>query len=141
MKTHQVMTPEQAQRLANTLTTLALPFTVTVSEGKIRSNPQNDLMWKWNEEIARARGDVTPEDVHRENKLLIGCPICMRNDAFKSFVGKLSHLTYEDKLAAMDFVPVTSRMTKKEMQEYLDAVFAKFSARGVTLTQPESEEA
>lgn len=138
MKTHRCMTREQAQRLADTLVGLPLPFTVTVAEGVIRSDPQNDLLWKWNREIARHRGDITAEEVHLENKLLIGCPICMRNDAFKQFVGRLSHLTYEEKIEAMEFVPVTSRMSKAEMSEYMDKVFAKFSAKGVQLTAPEA---
>ena len=137
MKTHRVVTADQAQRLADMIVGLPLPFTVTVTEGEIRTNPQNDLLWKWNEEIARHRGDMTAMEVHRENKLLIGCPICMRNDAFKAFVGKLSHLTYEEKLEAMDFVPVTSRMTVKEMSEYMDAVHAKFTAKGVRMTDPQ----
>lgn len=137
MRTYRVMTADQAQELARNLTGLPLPFTVTVTEGEIRTNPQNDLMWKWNEEIARHRGDCSAIDVHRENKLLIGCSICMRNDAFKAFVSKLSHLTYEEKLEAMDFVPVTSRMSKKEMQEFMDGVERKFRAKGVPLTDPE----
>ena len=136
MKTHRVVTADQAQRLADMIVGLPLPFTVTVTEGEIRTNPQNDTLWKWNEEIARHRGDMTAMDVHRENKLLIGCPICMRNDTFKAFVGKLSHLTYEEKLEAMDFVPVTSRMTVKEMSEYMDAVYAKFTAKGGRMTGP-----
>ena len=138
MRTQRVVTTNQAQRLADMIVGLPLPFTVTVTEGEIRTNPQNDLLWKWNEEIARHRGDMTAMEVHRENKLLIGCPICMRNDAFKAFVGKLSHLTYEEKLDAMDFVSVTSRMTVKEMSEYMDAVHAKFTARGVCMTDPEA---
>lgn len=137
MKTYRVITPEQARRLVDTITDLPLPLTVTVTEGEIRTNPQNDLLWKWNEEIARYRKDVSAMDVHRENKLLIGCPICMRNDAFRAFVSKLSHLTYEEKLEAMDFVPVTSRMSVKEMQEFMDAVERKFRAKGVPLTDPE----
>lgn len=137
MKTHRVLTEQEAQRLAGMITGLPLPFTVTITEGEIRTNPQNDLLWKWNEEIARFRGDCSAMDVHRENKLLIGCPICMRNDAFKAFVSKLSHLTYEEKLEAMDFVPVTSRMSKKEMIEFMDTVERKFRAQGVALTDPE----
>lgn len=130
------MTADQAKQLVRSLADLPLPFTVTVTEGEIRTNPQNDLLWRWNEEIARHRGDTTAADVHRENKLLVGCPICMRNDAFRSFVSKLSHLTYEEKLDAMDFVPVTSRMSVKEMKEFMDAVERKFRAKGVPLTDP-----
>ena len=138
MKSHQCMTAEQAKRLADMLVDMPLPFTVTVTEGLIRTNPQNDLLWKWNEEIARHRGDDTAQGIHRENKLLIGCPILMRDDGFRAFVQRLSGLTYEQKLEAMDYVSVTSRMSKKQMAEYLDAVFAKFSARGVRLTDPEA---
>lgn len=139
METRQILTPEQAERLAHYITGLPLPLTVTIHEGAIRTNPQNALLWKWNEEIAKARGDVTAPDVHRENKLLIGCHILMRDDpGFRDFVTKLSGLAYGDKLSAMDFISVTSRMTKKQMQEFMDSVSAKWSARGISLTIPEA---
>ena len=138
MRSYSVMTAEQARLLADRLVDMPLPFTVVVKEGMIRSTPQNDLLWKWNEEIARQRGDMTAQEVHRENKLLVGCPILMRDPAFKDFVSRLSGLTYEQKLEAMDFVGVTSRMTKKEMSEYLDTIHSKFASRGLTLTDPQS---
>lgn len=136
MKSRQVMTREQAQRMADILVDLPLPFTIHVTEGVIRTNPQNDTMWKWNTEIARHRGDMTPQEVHRENKLIIGCPILMRDDAFRAFVQQLSGLTHEQKLDAMDYIGVTSRMSKKEMSEYMDTLYRKWTARGVKLTDP-----
>lgn len=136
-ETRQIITRDQAERLATYIAGLPLPVTITIREGVIRTNPQNDLLWKWNEEIARWRGDTTPEEVHRENKLRIGCRIRMRDDAFLAFISKLSGLSYEEKLEAMDFIPVTSAFTKAEMQEYLDTVYRVWAERGVSLTVPE----
>jgi len=136
-QTRQIVTPEQAAKLASYIAGLPLPLTVTIREGLIRTNHQNDLLWKWNEEVARNLGDRTADEVHRENKLRIGCRIRMRDEAFRAFVEKLGGLTYEEKLEAMDIIPVTSAFTKKEMQEYLDTVFRVWSERGVRLTVPE----
>lgn len=137
-ETRQIVTPEQAEAVSRYLAGLPLPLTVTIREGVIRTNPQNDAVWAANEDIARHRGDVTANDVHRENKLLIGCKILMRDDpVFAEFVRKLSHLTYEEKLEAMDILPVTSRMTKKQASEYLDEVMRVWAQRGVVFRLPE----
>jgi len=137
-ETRQILTPEQAARVSEYIAGLPLPVTITIREGTIRTNPQNDLLWKWNEEIARHLGDCTAADVHRENKLRIGCAIRMRDPKFRQFVQSLSGLTYEQKLDAMDIIPVTSAFTVAEMREYMDTVSQKWAQRGVTLTIPEA---
>jgi hypothetical protein len=38
---------------------------------------------------------------------------------------------YEDKLAIMDFLPVTSRMKKPQATEYIDTVQREYAQRGV----------
>jgi hypothetical protein len=71
-------------------------------------------------------------------KLNFGVPI-MREDAdFNAFctVG-LDHLTYDQKLDAMLFIPVTSLMKVKQMAEYLTTMDREAANRGVVLPQPE----
>jgi ribosomal silencing factor RsfS len=59
---------------------------------------------------------------------------------FVAFVGKLKALTTEEKVAAMDYVAVTSVMTTGQLSKMCDAVFRKYTERGFTLTQPEDKQ-
>jgi hypothetical protein len=133
-----IVTRQEAERLAEFVVGLSPPFTVSWTEGGKRSLDQNALMWRWNDEIAKHFGDRTADDVHRENKLLIGCRILVRDDPdFAEFVTNLSGLTYEQKLQAMDYLAVTSIMTTRQLSEFMDTVHRKFSQQGVMLTDPE----
>jgi hypothetical protein len=132
-----IVTAKEAESLAKFIVGLPLPFTVTWAAGGKRSLDQNALMWRWNDEIAKHFGDRTADDVHRENKLLIGCRILVRDDPdFAKFVTNLSRLTYEQKLQAMDYLAVTSIMTTRQLSELMDTVHRKFSQQGVMLTDP-----
>ena len=68
-----------------------------------------------------------------------GVPILRAEDEkFREFYdGSLKLLTYEKKIKAMEFVPVTSLMTKEQKSAYLVAVQADFMARGVRLEFPQ----
>jgi hypothetical protein len=133
-----IVTRQEAERLAEFVVGLSPPFTVSWTEGGKRSLDQNALMWRWNDEIAKHFGDRTADDVHRENKLLIGCRILVRDDPdFAEFVTNLSGLTYEQKLQAMDYLAVTSIMTTRQLSEFMDTVHRKFSQQGVMLTDPD----
>lgn len=138
MKTIRVLSEQEAQRVASMITGLPLPFTITIGDGDKRSLSQNALLWRWNGEIAKWRGDTTAEEVHQENKFLIGCSILMRDDEnFVRFVERLSGLSYEEKLDAMDYLSVTSIMTPSQMSEFMDNVYRKFSQKGCPMTLPE----
>jgi len=140
MTTRAIMTPEQADALCKWLVGLPMPFTVTVKDGVARTLSQNALLWKWNHEIAAWRGDVTGREVHRENKFLIGCAILVRDDDdFAQAVQKLSSMTYEEKLEFMDYLSVTSIMTQKQMSEFMDTVYRKFTEKGCAMTLPAPE--
>lgn len=139
MKTIRVLSEQEAQRVASMITGLPLPFTITIGDGDKRSLSQNALLWRWNAEIAKWRGDTTEAEVHRENKFLIGCSILMRDDEnFVRFVDRLSGLTYEEKLEAMDYLSVTSIMTPSQMSEFMDNVHRKFSQKGCPMTLPDA---
>lgn len=62
-------------------------------------------------------------------KYYCGCPILMRDDKrFAKFCKEgLGHLSTEEKIEAMDFVPVTRLMTVTQMRECIDRVFDKFA--------------
>ena len=58
---------------------------------------------------------------------------------FVKFVENLSHLTVEEKIAAMDYVAVTSVMDTKQLGRFADAVQRKYLGQGLRLTDPEAQ--
>ena len=134
-----VATPQEAERLAEYLSGLHVPFTVTVRPGKGRTLSQNALVHKWFSEIAEQTHE-SADQIKRECKYYQGCPILMAEDPqFVKFVENLSHLTVEEKIAAMDYVAVTSVMDTKQLGRFADAVQRKYLGQGLKLTDPEMQ--
>lgn len=132
-------TPEQAGRLAEWVEGMPIPFTLTVKEGKVRTLSQNALLHKWFGEIAKQTYS-TADQVKRECKFYQGCPILMADDPqFVAFLSNLKNLTVEEKIAAMDYISVTSVMTTKQLSVMCDAVEAKYLPQGVRLSRPEAK--
>jgi len=118
---------------------LPIPFTLTMREGKVRSLSQNALLHKWFGEIAK-QTHSTADQVKRECKFYQGCPILMADDPqFVAFLSNLKELTVEQKIAAMDYVAVTSSMNTAQLSAMCDAVMAKYLPQGVRLTIPEEK--
>ena len=131
------VTPQQAGRLAEWVEGLPTPFTLTFKEGKVRTISQNALIHKWFGEIAKQTHSAV-DQVKRECKFYQGCPILMADDpAFCAFLKHLRNLTLEEKIAAMDYVPVTSAMTTKQLSQMGDAMRAKYLPQGIHMTDPE----
>lgn len=119
-----------------------IPITVTMTDGKHKTNKQNKLQRQWVMEIAAQLGDRTQEQVRGECKLRFGVPILREeNDAFRAVYDRLiKPHTYEEKLQFMmepfDF-GVTRIMTTRQKTEYLNRVHQHFSEQGVILSNPE----
>lgn len=107
--------------------------------GKKRSLNQNDLSHVWYEQMAREDRQDDARGHRRYCKLHHGVPILRAEDGdFRKFYDTaLKRLPYEEKLEAMDFVPVTSLMTKPQLSAYLEAVRADYRKRGVLLEFPQ----
>ena len=119
-----------------------LPFTVVISDGVKRTNPQNRLQRLWCKEAADQLGDETAEEKRGYCKLHFGVAILKNvDDEFAAIYDKhIRPNSYESKLAMMQVpidMPVTSRMKVAQKKEYLDAVYQHFTALGVKLTDPE----
>ena len=117
----------------------SFPMTVSAVDGekKARSLSQNATIHLWFGEIATQTNE-SADQIKRECKYYQGCPILMAEDPdFADFVRNLSHLTTEQKIAAMDYVAVTSVMTTKQLGKMSDAVWRKYAEQGVVLTNPE----
>lgn len=134
------LTAQDAGRLAEWVEGLPIPFTLTMREGKVRSLNQNALLHKWFGEIAK-QTHSTADQVKRECKFYQGCPILMAEDPqFVAFLSHLKSLTVEQKIAAMDYISVTSVMNTKQLSAMCDAIEAKYLPQGIRLTQPEDKQ-
>jgi hypothetical protein len=139
MPSRVIRTLGDLEALGRLLSTLERPFTAEWRKGADRSHAQNRLMWEWAGQFASALGDRAADEVQKEWKLTIGVPILRaENDAFRLFYDKaLKSLTYAEKLAAMEYVPVTSQMTVPQMRAFMDAIQRQGAEQGVILTDPE----
>ena len=111
---------------------------VTTKEGMGRSIPQNSIAHAWYNEIAVQMAD-TPESVKCECKLRFGVPILRAEDPeFREVYDAsiLRNLTYEQKLKAMIFIPVTSNMTKPQLSRYLEHIQMSYAQQGVIVEFP-----
>lgn len=104
-----------------------------------RSLPQNDLINTLYAEIGRQVEDQSVNEIRRECKLRYGVPILRAvNERFRNLYDNAikNTLTYEQKLEAMDILPVTSLMNKKQATAYIDEVIREYSKQGYRLAHP-----
>lgn len=118
---------------------LGFPFTVEWTKGRDRSADQNALMWLWATEVSTQLGDCLPMDVQRRWKLEIGVPILRQDSAeFRAFYdAALRPRPYEEKVKAMEYVPVTSQMKVRQMVRFVDTVQRECLQQGLRLTDPD----
>ncbi len=103
---------------------------VQITAGKLRSLPQNAMIYKLYSDAARVTEGETPQTIRRECKLVLGVPILRSEDP--KFRDKWDNniktaLRYEQKLEIMDFWPVTSRMNTEQESRYIDLLLARYS--------------
>lgn len=112
---------------------------VNAKIGKARSLDQNAISHAWYMQLARELREEDELGWKCYCKLHHGVPILRAEDEeFRTFYdGALKSLSYEKKLEAMKFLPVTSLMTKPQLSKYLEAIQNDFLGRGVKLEFPE----
>jgi hypothetical protein len=138
----------QVTRICRTRADLALAFaagtaliaagkavSVTVREHTKRTLDQNALLHLWMEQAALEIPEHDALGWKCYVKLHHGVPILRAEDEeFRAFYdAALKPRTYEQKLEAMKFVPVTSLMKVPQMTRFMDAVQADFANHGVIL--------
>lgn len=104
--------------------------------GKDRSMDQQAIAEIWYRQIAHELSEDTPEGVKCECKLRFGVPILRAgDDDFRAMWDERikSIFSYEQKLALMRYLPVTSLMTVEQMANYLDHLQKEYARRGVVL--------
>lgn len=112
---------------------------ITARIGKDRSLDQNAIGHVWYDQLSRELPEDDSMGWKCYCKLHHGVPILRAEDEeFRTFYdGSIKSLSYEQKLQAMRFVPVTSIMTKGQKSKYLEAVQEDFRRKGVKLEFPE----
>ena len=115
---------------------------VSIKTGNDRSLDQNSISHAWYEQISRELREETPLGVKNFCKLHYGVPILRaENEEFRQqYDTVLKPLSYDKKLLAMNFLPVTSLMTKAQLSQYLEAMQSAYANR-VKLEFPEQEAA
>lgn len=108
---------------------------ITIKSGRDRSPDQNGQSHVWYEQLSRELREDTALGHKSYCKLHHGVPILRAEDAeFRAFYdAAIKRLTYEEKIKAMAYVPITSMFTFPQFQEYLLAMQADFKTRGVLL--------
>jgi len=104
-----------------------------------RSLDQNRLQHMWYREAAEQLKEYTALEYRQICKLTLGIPILRGEDyEFQQLYDKtVKPLTYEDKIALMDWFPVTSLMTKMQKKDFLDAQYVYLTGLGARLTEPD----
>ena len=110
-------------------------LTAKVYEKK-RTLDQNAQAFVWYKQIATALDYETVQGWQNYCKLNHGVPILRGDDAeFEAFYQlALGHLTHEQQLKAMDYLPVTRLMKTGQFNRYFEALQNEFSSQGVMLT-------
>jgi hypothetical protein len=141
MTTRVIKTQSDIEGLARLLGSRQLPVTVTITAGANRTDAQNRLIQKWNQEITDQRGDSPFEDVRAENKLRFGVPILRRDhEDFRAWYDEaIRPMPYETKIRLFVMIdpPITRRMTTKQLSEYVDTLSLHYRQSGFQLTHPD----
>jgi len=116
------------------------PFVVQVL-GPKRSLDQNAISHALYTQIAGQLEDQTVQEVRAECKLRYGVPILRAgSEEFRAQYDKvIKPHDYETKLAIMEWLPVTSLMSKEQFSEYLDTVIREYTKQGVSILMPGEE--
>lgn len=109
---------------------------ITVKTGKDRSLDYNSLSHVWYSDIADQLKDEDALGWKNYCKLHFGVPLLRAEDEeFREiYDNSIKLLSYEKKLQAMKYFPVTSIMTNEQFGKYLHEIQLYFSDLGVNLT-------
>ncbi len=106
-------------------------------DGK-RTKTRNDQVRAVYKQVAQQREDETLISIERHCKLHYGVPLLRAHDEpFRYLYDTVikNNICYEDKLHAMDILPVTSRMSEKLCREYIAIVIEEYSKQGLYMAQ------
>lgn len=132
MQTWKVSNQEQLSFLLDDLKGMKMPFIVELLPAH-RSIPQNRLFYLLYDIIGKQLYGGDENHARNECKLTIGIPI-LRRDSEKfqqTYDRLLKPASYEDKLAMMEYISVSSIFDKAQGTEYIKKMFDTYSQKGV----------
>lgn len=115
---------------------------VTLKTGKDRSLDFNAISHVWYGQLSRELPEDDALGWKSYCKLHFGVPILRAEDEqFRDFYDAAirTTLSYEQKLSAMKYMPVSSLMTNTQFKKYCEAMQAHFIERSVFLEFPPEE--
>jgi len=117
----------------------AFPMTVSQAKGARRSNPQNATFHAWCGQIAAETGE-SPAEVKAEIKLRYGLPIMEAENAawVAEWQPLYGPLPYGSRLKLFEVLPLTSKLTTRQMAALMDEVQREYRAQGIALIDPEA---
>lgn len=106
-------------------------LTVTLETGKKRSLSLNAIGHIWYEQVSKTEGEYTAEGIKCLCKLHFGLPILRADDEeYNEYCVKfIDHLPYEQKVAAMKYLPCTSLMKSPQKMRYMEQLQEHYSGR------------
>lgn len=105
-----------------------------------RTIDQNSISHAWYADVSRQLEDRSPLDVKCESKAYCGVPILLSEEPkFREKWERIikNNLTVEQKIELMEWFPVTSLMSKKQLSYYLEKMREYWGRQGVTLLFPD----
>ena len=153
MTTRVLHTRADLLRFVAQLSEQRLPCTVTVKDGYSRSLSQNSTVHMWFADVAKHFGDRDYIRVKAECNAQFGVPIRIREPLFawvwENSLGKLDHekqVAFFERQYRLEksgdedegeIFYMTSKMSKPQMTEYMNAMSRTYSEMGVQLRWPE----
>lgn len=116
-----------------------LPFTVTITKGVRRSNPQNATFHLWLGQIAAEFG-MSQGEAKAECKLRFGLPIMERDnpDWVAKWQPLYGPLSYAQRLLLFEAIPLTRLLRVPQMSEFMNAMQREYRGMGVHLVDPDA---
>jgi len=132
MQTWKVSNQEQLSFLLDDLRGMKMPFIVELLPAH-RSIPQNRLFYLMYDIIGKQLYGGDEHHARNECKLTIGVPILRRDSQkFQETYDKLlKPASYEDKLAMMEYISISSIFDKAQGTEYIKKIFDSYAQKGV----------
>lgn len=104
---------------------------LSIITGRDRSKDQNALLHAWISQVSCETGEDTPAGIKAFVKLHLGVPILRaENEEFQAFYDEnVKPLPYRQKLAIIEYLPVTSIMTTGQCAHLLEDMQKHYAAR------------
>ena len=97
---------------------------------KPRSLDQNAISHVWYAIVSEVESEYTPKEVKHLCKYSFGVPLLRENPEYSQMIEKiLGPLDYESRVEAMEYLRVSSLLSKEQMSRYLEAIQRHYAGR------------